>query len=166
MAIPSVIPPRGRALLPAELDALLADTTAIVESSHLFKSLDDAGRRELIATGYVLSYEPGQVLMKQGDLGETMYLVMRGKVAVRTERGPGSSVHLAELGRGACIGEVGALTGGPRTATVTAIDEVQAIAFERHRVERVIDAYPKVRALLEAMIEGRARDTVEKLIGG
>lgn len=166
MSTPSVIPPRGRALKQEELDELLADFADVIESSHLFKTLDEEGRHELIRTGYVISYDPGQTLMKQGDIGSTMFLVMRGKVAVETDRGAGSSIHLAELGRGACIGEVGVLTGGPRTATVKAIDDVKVIAFEKHRVQRVIDQYPKVRRLLEAMIEGRARDTVEKLISG
>ena len=160
-----MIPPRGRALEPAELDEILADSTEIIESSHLFKTLDEEGRRDLIRTGYVISYDPGQTIMKQGDIGSTMFIVMRGKVAVETNCGATGSIHLAELGRGACIGEVGVLTGGPRTATVKAIDDVKVIAFEKHRVQRVIDAYPKVRKLLEAMIEGRARDTVEKLIG-
>ncbi|MCB9593912.1 MAG: cyclic nucleotide-binding domain-containing protein [Sandaracinaceae bacterium] len=151
---------------PEELDELLTDSTEIIESSHLFKTLDEDGRRELIRTGYVISYDPGQTLMKQGDIGSTMYLLMRGRVSVETDKGAGSSIHLAELGRGACIGEVGVLTGSPRTATVKAIDDVKVIAFEKHRVQRVIDAHPKVRKLLEAMIEGRARDTVEKLISG
>ena len=150
----------------AEREALLRDIEDIVQSSHLFKSLDDAGRRELIESGYVVTYKPGQVLVKQGDVGSAMYLVMQGKIAVETERGAGTSITLAELGRGACIGEVALLTGGPRTATVKALDEVKVVAFEKHRVQRVIDTYPKVRALLEAMIEGRARDTVEKLISG
>lgn len=161
-----MIPPKGRALQPAEREALLADIGDIVESSHLFKSLDEGGRRELIETGYVVKYDAGQSLMKQGDVGSAMYLVMRGNVSVETDKGDAGVLHLAKLGRGACIGEVGVLTGIPRTATVKALDEVKVVAFEKHRVQRVIDAHPKVRKLLEAMIEGRARDTVEKLISG
>ena len=57
------------------------------------------------------------------------------------------------------------LTGGVRTATVRAEVDAQLVAFEKHRIQRVIDAHPRVRKLLEAMIEGRARDTVEKIIG-
>lgn len=161
---PSVIPPRGRALEDAERDALLADIGDIVESSHLFKSLDDEGRARLIESGYVLRFDPGDVIIRQGDAGSTMYLVMQGKVRVETS-GARGSVQLAELGRGACLGEVSVLTGGSRTATVTAVDAVQAVAFESHRIQRVIDAYPRVRKLLEATIEARARDTVEKIIG-
>ena len=144
---------------------MLADIQEIVQSSHLFKSLDDAGRLDLIESGYVVSFEAGEMVMRQGDIGATMFLVMSGRVLVKTDGGTGTDVHLAELGRGACIGEVALLTASPRTATVEAADDVTLIALEKHRVQRVIDAYPKVRELLEAMIEGRARDTVEKLIG-
>ncbi|HJL15082.1 MAG TPA: cyclic nucleotide-binding domain-containing protein [Sandaracinaceae bacterium LLY-WYZ-13_1] len=162
---PSVIPPGGRALERAEREALLDELTDIVASSYLFKSLDDDGRRELIESGYVLHVPSGRTVMAQGAEGDTrMYLVLHGEVSVETTGGPTGSIHLAELGRGACVGEVSALTGGPRTATVKAIDDVQLVAFEQHRIERIIDAHPKVRELLEAMIEGRARDTVEKLI--
>ncbi len=164
MPIPSVIPPAGRALQPQEREGLLADIEDIIESSHLFKSLGDQGRKELIESGYVVGYDAGQLILEQGQVGSVMYLVMSGSVSVETDRGAGTSIHLAELGRGACIGEVSVLTGSPRTASVKAIDDVKMIAFEKHRVQRVIDAYPKVRSLLETMIEGRARDTVEKLI--
>lgn len=164
MSEPSVIPPRGRALEDSERQALLGDLEEIVASSHLFKSLDAEGRERLIESGYVLFFDPGDVLIRQGDAGSAMYLVMQGKVKVETE-GARGSVQLAELGRGACLGEVSVLTGGTRTATVTAIDAVQVVAFENHRIERVIDAYPRVRKLLEGLVEGRARDTVEKIIG-
>ncbi len=161
---PSVIPPRGRALKESERDALVADFEDIVASSHLFKSLDDEGRHRLIESGYVLWFEPGDVIIREGDVGSAMYLIMQGTVRVETT-GARGSVQLAELGRGACLGEVSVLTGGARTANVAAVDAVQVVAFEKHRIQRVIDAHPRVRELLEAMIEGRARDTVEKIIG-
>ena len=162
-----MIPPRGRALSESERDALLADLEDIIASSHLFKTLDDEGRRELIRCGYVVEFPAGEMLMAQDEEGErTMFLLMSGKVSVETSGGSRKSIRLAVLGRGACLGEVSVLTGGPRTASVTAIEDVQALAFEQHRIQRVIDGYPKVRELLEAMVEGRARDTVEKIIGG
>ncbi len=162
---PSVIPPRGRALEAAEREALLADISDIVASSHLFKSLDESGRADLITAGYVVTYAPDERIMVQGEVGSSMCLVLRGRVSVETTRGETGSIHLAELSRGACVGEVSVLTGSPRTATVKALDDVQVVVFEKHRIQRVIDAHPKVRELLDKLIEGRARDTVSKLIG-
>ena len=161
---PSVIPPGGRILGDDERRALLAEMSDIVNTSHLFKSLDDEGRRRVLSSGYVCSFSAGETLIKEGDHGTAMYLLLNGKVRVETTAAQGS-VHLAELGHGACVGEVSVLSGGPRTATVTAATDVDAVAFEKHRIERILADYPKVRALLEALVEGRARDTIEKIVG-
>lgn len=137
---------------------------AIVTRSHLFKSLDDAGRQRLLESGFVMRFDAGDVILREGDRGETMYLMMEGQVRIETSA-PNGTLQLAELGRGACVGEVSVLTGSPRTATVTAITPVTAVTFARHRILRLLDENPKVRALLDTLVEARARDTVEKLIG-
>ena len=162
--LPSVIPSGGRALEPAEQIHLEHDMEAIVLGSHLFKSLDETGRKDALQSAFVMRYDAGDIILREGDPGDTMFLVMEGTVRIET-RTPSSSLQLAELGRGACVGEVSVLTGGPRTATVTAISDVTVATFARHRVQRIVDANPRVRALLEQLIEGRAKDTVGKLIG-
>lgn len=156
---PSIIPPGGRMLDDAERLALLDEMAQIVERSHLFKSLDDDARRRVLVSGFVCSFDVGDKILEEGNAGDTMYLVLSGTVRVTT-----GNVHLADLGRDACIGEVSVLTGAPRTATVLALTDVTVVAFQRHRLERILLDYPKVRALLESLIEGRARDTVEKII--
>jgi len=159
-----MIPPGARPLEDAEREALLTDLASVVETSHLFKSLDEDGRAQLIRAGYVVFLDKDQTLISEGEEGTTMYLVLDGRLRVET-KSPAGLVQLAELGRGACIGEVSVLTDGPRTATVSAIAPSQCVAFEKHRILRVIDAHPRVRQILETLIEGRARDTVEKIIG-
>ncbi|UJR86524.1 Hypothetical protein I5071_86190 [Sandaracinus amylolyticus] len=161
---PSSIPSGGRLLDRAEQDALERDMEAIVLRSHLFKSLDDAGRQHLLASGFVMRFDDGDVILREGDPGDTMYVVMEGTVRVET-RTPTGTLQLAELGRGACVGEVSVLSGGPRTATVTAITPVTAVTFARHRIERLLAEHPKVRALLATLVEARARDTIEKILG-
>lgn len=162
---PSVIPNGGRALDENELAALERDMEAIVLGSHLFKSLDLSSRVNLIASAFVMTYEAGDTILREGDPGDTMFLVMDGTLRVETSGGANGTVHLAELGRGACVGEVSVITGAPRTATVTAITNVSVATFARHRVSRVLDQSPKVRALLEQLIERRADDAVAKIIG-
>ena len=157
---PSIIPPGGRLLSDDERRALMGGMADIIDKSHLFKSLDEEGRGRVLRSGYVCSYNAGDMVLKEGDPGETMFLILNGTARVSTGK-----VHLAELTRGACIGEVSVLTGGPRTATVTAHTELDLVAFEQHRVGRILDDYPKVRELLESIVEGRARETVEKIIG-
>ncbi len=162
---PSFIPHGGRSLSPEELIALYADMEAIVRGSHLFKSLDDTARGELLSSAFVQHFDAGEMVLREGDLGDTMLLLMEGTVRVHTHS-PLAEIQLAELGRGACIGEVSVLTGSPRTATVDAITPVTCAVLARHRVERVLDAHPRVRELLEALVEGRARNTIDRILGG
>jgi CRP/FNR family transcriptional regulator, cyclic AMP receptor protein len=154
----------GRPLSLEEQAAIERDMEAIVLGSHLFKSLDDAGRKDLIESGFVMRFDAGDMILRQGDPGDTMFLVLEGTVRVETET-PGGTIQLAELGRGACLGEVSVLTRGPRTATVSALTPVTTVTFARHRVERLLAQHPRVRALLEALIAGRARDAVDKILG-
>ncbi len=154
----------GRALTAAEQVALLDEMADIIQASHLFKSLDTDGRTEVLESGYVMTFHENDVVIKQGDVGEVMYLILRGKVAVETAT-PGGTVQLAELGHGACVGEVSVLSGQMRTATVTALEDVDAVAFHKHRIERVLEKFPRVREILESIVDARARDTIEKIIG-
>lgn len=138
---------------------------AIVGGSHLFRSLDAAGRRDLLESGVVREVDAGDVLVREGAPGDEMFLVMEGTVRVET-RAPHGALELAVLGRGACLGEVAVLTGAARTATVVACERVVVVAFSDARVRALLDAHPRVRALLETLVEGRARQTLDRILGG
>ncbi len=159
----SAIPPTGRALSSEERAALLAEMEDIIATSHLFKSLDPAGREEILGCGYVCGYSLDDVIIKEGLPGTSMFMVLRGNVKVEMSA-PSGVVSLCTLGRGACFGEVSVLHDRPRTATVTALEDVDCVAFEKHRIDRILTKYPKVRKVLEAILEGRARDAIEKIV--
>lgn len=131
--------------------------------SHLFRTLDQEGRDRLLDGCVIKKFAPGMVIMVQDEPGLEMYLILSGTVSVKTEI-PGGTVELAELGRGGVFGEVSVLTGCGRTATVTASTEVEVAAFPKKQIDEVLAQYPKVRELLDTMIEGRARNTIEKII--
>jgi CRP-like cAMP-binding protein len=154
----------GRPLSDEEQAAIEHNMEAIVVGSHLFKSLDDAGRRDLVQSGFVMRFDADDMILKQGDPGDTMFLILEGRVRVETTTA-GGTVQLAELGRGACLGEVSVITKGPRTATVTALTDLTTVTFARHRIERLLEAHPRVRELLEALVAGRAKAAVDKILG-
>ena len=134
----------------------------LIESSHLFKSLDEEGRDQVFASGELETFEAGTVILFEGEQGDSFYLLKKGAVWVSTRRG-GKDVRLATLSRGAFFGVVAVLSGQPRTATVTAAEPVEAVRFDKEKIDQILAQYPKVRRLLEAVILGRARDTIEKL---
>jgi len=58
---------------------------------------------------------------------------------------------------------VALLSGRPRTATVVAVEPCTMLCFPKRQIEEILNAYPKVRKLLETVVLGRARDTIEKI---
>lgn len=154
-------------LLPLEGEDILASlregVEAVVSGSFLFRSLDAASRHELVERGVVMVFPAGRVVLAEGEASTEFYLVDRGVVEVTTRAPNGSSVPLTTLQRGAFFGEVAMITNMPRTATVTALTDVSVVRFDKADIERVLDRTPLARRLLQAMIEGRARDTFEKI---
>jgi NTE family protein len=96
-----------------ELQAFLADIP-------FFASLDEASRLELARGLESVHVAAGEVVFRQGDAGDGLFLVVSGRLRV-TVAGDGAERMLYDLGRGAIVGEIALLTDRPRTATVHAV---------------------------------------------
>ncbi|MBL9023644.1 MAG: cytochrome P450 [Myxococcales bacterium] len=94
---------------------------------HLFEVVDRAELRRL---------RPGEVLFRQGDPSDLLYLVQEGTVRVeRRDDDDREARPLASLGAGSVVGEIGILHGVPRTATVIAETAVTVLAVTRERFQ-------------------------------
>jgi CRP-like cAMP-binding protein len=129
-------------------------TTAFVESSHLFKSLDPDARRDLLQVATLVELAPGEVVRAESD--EAFYFVRDGAAAVLVA-GPGGPVEIAHLERGAFFGE-GRVLGAGRTAALSALTDVTLIAFPAPVIGAMGDRFPKLRKLLEAVLAARERE--------
>jgi hypothetical protein len=106
----------------------------------------------------------GQVVVKEGERGDTLYLVVQGNLRVSTKGQDGEDVPLAALGSGDFFGEVALLTGRPRTATVTALTDTELLALDRTTVDRLRAKHPQIEASLTEFHRRRAESTVEALV--
>jgi CRP-like cAMP-binding protein len=78
----------------------------------------------------VVPMAPGQTIIRQGARADRFYVVQDGEVEVTQERPDGGVAVLRRLGAGEGFGEIGLLTGSPRTATVTAITPGTLVALD------------------------------------
>jgi len=134
-------------------------TTAFVESSHLFKSLDPDARRDLLQLATLVTFAPGEQVSAEGD--ESFYLVRDGAAAVVVS-GPGGPTEVARLERGAFFGEARVLGTGP-AGTLAAVSEVTLVAFPAPVIGAMGERFPKVRKLLEVVQAARARDAAGRI---
>lgn len=133
------------------------------KSSKLFGFLDGAGRARLMAVAREESYPVGEVVCREGEAGEVFWVILSGKATVTVEDVVGEK-KVAVLGRGNFFGEISAVLGEPRMATVTAEEPLVLLAFDRKPVVELLADYPKVREIVGKVGLMRSEDTVEKLM--
>jgi len=107
------------------------------------------------------SYEPGQLVIKEGDFGDTAYVILKGKArAFRTEHG--QTKTLRQMGPSDVFGETAILTDKPRSASVEAIEPLTVVVVNRDALEREMGQTFWVGHILRALAE-RFRDVDRRL---
>jgi CRP/FNR family cyclic AMP-dependent transcriptional regulator len=92
---------------------------------------------------FAKTYAPGTVVFREGETGDEMYIIQRGKVRVSKDFS-GKPYLLAVLEKGEFFGEMAIVSRLRRSATVTAIDEVEALAFDRDGLLKMITRNPRI----------------------
>ena len=120
--------------------------------SRMFREVDQPALMDLQSEFELIPLYGGEVLFRQGDTGDTLYIVVNGRLRVVTHDAEGEERVLAELGTGETVGEMAVISGEPRSATVYAIRDTTLAMLSRASVDRVIDRHP--RSMLN-MLTGR-----------
>ena len=82
-------------------------------------------------------YQPGEVLFREGESGEVMFVIQSGAVRITKEVG-GEAKSLAVLGPGEFLGEMAILNGKPRTATATVVETTRCLVIEAKTLESMV----------------------------
>jgi cAMP-dependent protein kinase regulator len=113
-----------------------------LDSIPLFSSLEAGELRRLIEGVEVRDFAAGEIILRQGDPGGSLFVVVEGEVDVLVEGPPRRRV--ATLGARAFFGELGLITDFPRSATVQAKGAVQCLEISRELMAGVIANSPEV----------------------
>jgi hypothetical protein len=102
----------------------------------------------------LMSFEKGKVIIRQGEKGDSLYMLTAGSVRAFVKK-DGKQVKLGDLEEGAFFGEVSILTGKPRSATIVALVNCELLELDRATLDDIVKKHPHV---LEVMQEfGRER---------
>jgi len=127
-------------------------------ASPLFNGLTEDELLALVRGLELRTLEPGDIVLTEGEAGQSVFLVATGRVKVFTRNRSGQDVLLRPLGEGAFFGEISALSGRARTATVTAAAPCALLELDRSALDTITRAHPRVREILENVYIERAGD--------
>jgi len=136
-----------------------------VVGDGLFGGLDDDARRALWAHMRRRRFPRGEVIFHEGDPGDSLHLIVKGHVSVKTSTPRGDQAILRVLGPDEVVGEFALISPAPRAATVTALEPTETMMLDREafaalRKERpsvddflIIASVAEVRRLSAALVE-------------
>jgi len=141
-----------------------SETETALASSSLFSGLSREELTTLLTLVAPVKVSAGSAIVREGEPGDSLFLVASGMLRVSTRAEDGSDVVLADLRPGDFFGEVALLTHRPRTATVKAITDAELLRLDSSTVERLRQTHKDIDASLAEFHRRRAEKTVEALI--
>ena len=135
--------------------------------SPLFAALDPEGAAALRASLTETDVPKGGVLFTEGEPGDSMYVIVDGKVKLGQTSSDGREQVMAVLGPGEMFGELSLFDPGPRSATVTAVTDSTFSSLSHEDLLRWLEGRPAVARGLLAQLAGRLRkanDVVADLV--
>lgn len=127
----------------------------------------DFSSEELVAVIHglrLLSFEPGDIVITEGEPGDSLFILSTGTVKAFIRNPAGRHVQVREMGDGAFFGEISILTGRPRTATVTAATRCELLELDRPTLDSIAETHPRVLEVLQDFCKLRAGSAAEKRV--
>jgi len=127
-----------------------------------FSSLGEKELDKLASTSTLHIFQPGEAIIRQGDSGRSVFLILHGRVRVFTRDYKGQELELAVLGVSQFFGEMSFLTGQPRSGSVEAVENSVLIELSYTTMYKLVQEHPQVKQTLVKYYRERTEGTKQK----
>jgi CRP-like cAMP-binding protein len=140
-----------------------SDRVALLRHVRVFAGLSEEDLEAIAEVSVSRRYDAGEVVFREGDGGDTCYIVRSGLARAVRQHSDGRSITLSHFGPGDIFGELAMFDEEPRSATVDVIDEVEVVAIPGRDMQRLMREHPEIAVKLNAALAQRLRATNERL---
>src|SRR5579875_3391666 len=134
------------------------EKVAVLRELALFSTLSEEELAEVAEAAELARFGAGEVVFREGEASSGCYVIRSGHAA-------GRALTLARFGPGDMFGELAMVDDGVRSATVTALDELQTIAIRGEAMRRLLRQQPEIAVKMIAALAQRLRQANERLAG-
>jgi hypothetical protein len=141
----------------------IPDKILHLKGIHIFNGLSVS---ELAAIASVTEEEvfpAGQTVIREGEPGETMYMIIKGEVAVLKDQGGGSEIELDRIGTSDYFGEMALFEGDVRSATIRTCEESSLLVLHKREFTEIVREYPQIALSICKVLGDRLRKLHEKV---
>ena len=135
----------------------LSELAALLGATDLFADQEEVLLREFAGRCERTYLAPGEFLMREGDPGDCLYILVSGRLRVQVKQLDGVELTVAEVGRNEVVGEMAIIADEPRSATLIAIRDSELLKFSRESFEHLVEKHPRALLKIARLIAGRLR---------
>ena len=140
----------------------VADLVAAMRPVPILQPLTDEELLILAKRVHSKYYGRGELLVRQGDEGDSFFVITSGRVAVSVKDEKGQSTVVTYLARGDFFGEGSLLTGEPRTATITTTQDTKVILIDKESFSEILTHNPGIAENLSKILADRLKALARK----
>jgi CRP/FNR family transcriptional regulator len=139
------------------------ETAELFAQAPVFAQLSEEDLEQLVQVAVPRHWAAGEVVFREGDPGETSYVISQGAVRVTRDHTDGRTITLAELRRGDIFGELALFGSETRSATIEALEETSALALLAGDLRRLLERNPGIAADMLSYLAARLREANERI---
>jgi CRP-like cAMP-binding protein len=142
--------------------AKLSDEVDLLRRIPLFAAIEPGKLKLLAFASDRMVYHDGQAVCRQGEIGDAAYVIVRGKADIVVGNSE-DEIVVAHAGENSVIGEIAILCDVPRTATVRANGELEALKIKKEHFLGLMVDFPKVAVQVMRELAQRLTSTTSEL---
>ncbi len=132
-----------------------AGIMSLMEKVEILSPVSKPELKKLVERLKVMSYAAGEIPVKQGEAGDSFYIIKSGRVNVVVEKSSGETAIVATLGPGNFFGEMSLLTGAVRTASIQVNEDAEFIVIDKESFRSTLANNPSIAESLSQILSER-----------
>jgi len=141
----------------------LGEKILLLKEIEIFSGLSAAELAAIAAVTKELDYPEKRTVIRQNDIGETVFLIIKGRVEVIMEQANGKEVVLDQIGSGGAFGEMALIDNAPRSATIKTIEPSQFLILHKQEFKETAMEFPRIALQICSVLSRYIRDLHGKI---
>lgn len=139
----------------------MVDPITLLKQVYLFKHLDEPALQAIAMQTREVTFKKNAIVMTEGDVGESMYVIRSGSVKVFVSDDEGKELILYHQDAGSVVGDIALLDDAPRSASVSALESTTALMISKQRFLDLLREHPDLSIGVIRSLTQRLREATE-----
>jgi hypothetical protein len=149
---------------PSMADApTLPNTILLLKNIEIFEQLTVNDLAAVASVTEVVSFPEHHTVIREGDAGDTLYLIIEGRVKVTKKQDDGGEIELDQMDAGDYFGEMALFEDIPRTATICTLQPCRMLTLHKQEFKEMVREYPQIALDICKVLSGRIRKLHSKM---